>query len=66
MRGWQLCRGKQEKKCKGWKGWRVYKQEKLRVGKDLQERMRQSRNKDGGNRGDEWGDERQTVRAEEC
>lgn len=24
MRGWQLCRGKREKKCKGWKGWRVY------------------------------------------
>lgn len=44
----------------------MYKQEKLRVGKDLQERMRQGRNKDGGNRGNEWEDERQIVRAEEC
>lgn len=34
--------------------------------KDLQQRMGQGRNKDGGERGKEWGDERQTVRAEGC
>lgn len=54
MRGWQLCRGKQEKKCKGWKGWRVYKQEKLRVGK-------RPAGKNGTGQGQRRGEQRERI-----